>query len=71
MMKQIHAVLRLLICLLLTVAYAKQPPPASPEHDTGAAAVTDGRLLRADADAVLDDVDFSSLEVTRGDGRNL
>lgn len=66
-MKQTHAVLRLLICLLLAIAWAKQPPPAFPGHGAGASSVTDGHLLRHDADAVPGDVDLWSVEVTEVD----
>ncbi len=56
-MKQVHAALRVLICLLLSIAWAKQAPPASPEQALEGAAVTEERLARADAAAVPDDVE--------------
>lgn len=69
-MKQIHAVLRLLICLLLTIAYAKQPPPASPEYEREPPpSLTGASSGQADADAVPGDVDFSSFEVAPDGGR--
>lgn len=70
MMKRIHAVLRLLICLLVVLAWAKQPSPVFPDQASGAALI-EGRLVQADADALLGNVEFSSLEVTQVDGRNL
>lgn len=82
-MKQLHALMRLAVCLLLAVAYAK-PHPASPEDSGAAIGIDDRRPFQAEADGQparphlqacnarrLEDADLSLHTITQAGRRSL